>query len=430
MATAGNFADLTRLPGIRVLRNRRVAGLALAIVAGGALVYFALLLVASFSNMPDFRSIFVPEARDAWAGRAIYHFIAPAPPGRFTAGFAGGVDSPVFLLFLWPWTIMADLPGRLSWQVVEVLSLGTAVAIAYRGLGRPGRREAVLAVAMVLFLVPVRDSIQEGQLSITLGALVAAALLGHQQRRPLLGGLCLGLAIGLKLTPLLLLPYFAYRRDARLCLAALATATALGALILVAGWAPLLPPYLQVIGQLSHGTAIAQNQAVSGFVLRATNPALTGFPIAAAPLAARALIVAGQLSVLAYLAWATRRLRLPAPEHLWVEFSIVLLLVPLLQPFAWPHHFAWAVVVVPVGIRLAARGMVSQRRAAGLVLVFLALTLLEFPLYSAAAAHPADLATHPMAALGASLTLYGVLATAALLSVPRGPARAAAVAPP
>ena len=410
--------DLTRLPGLRALRNPGVRAAALAILAVGGSVYLALLLLSSFSNMPDFRSIFVPESRAAWAGKAIYHAIVPAPAGRFTAGFTGAVDSPVFLLFLWPWTVMPDVVARVSWQLVEIVSLALAVILAYRGLGSPRWEEGILVAVLVLFFVPVRDSVQEGQLSIMLGTLVAASLLAHQRGRPVVGGLALGLAAGLKLTPFLLIPYFAYRRDFKMCFVAVSTATGLFLLTLAVGWAPLMPPFLRVMSQLSQGTAIAQNQAVSGFVLRLLHPGLTGFPIPGLPPVTRLVIGAGQLAVLGYLVWLIRRLRLPAPEKLWTEFSIVLLLLPLVQPFAWTHHFAWAIIVIPVGVRLALRGLLSQRRAAALVGLYVALTVLEFPLYSAAARHPADLAHYPLAALGAALTMYCVLLTALVLTTP------------
>ncbi|MGI8609212.1 MAG: glycosyltransferase family 87 protein [Candidatus Dormibacteria bacterium] len=416
--------DITRLPGLRALRDPRVRAVALAIVATGGVAYVALLLLSSYSNMPDFRSIFVPEARGAWRGTAIYHAIAPAPPGRFTAGFTGGVDSPIFLLFLWPWTVMPDVAGRLSWQLIEILALALAVGLAYRGLGAPSRLEAVLVGVMVVFFMPVRDSVQEGQLSIMLGTLIAASLLSHQRGRPVLGGLSLGLAAGLKLTPLLLVPYFAYRRDFKLCLTALATATGLFLATLAAGWGPLLVPFARVMSQLSQGTAIAQNQAVNGFVLRLLQPGLTGFPVAGVPLATRLVVGAGQAAVLVYLVWLVRRLRLPAPEQLWTEFSIVLLLLPLVQPFAWPHHFAWVVIVIPVGVRLVLRGLLSQGRAAALVGLYLALMLLEFPLYSVAAHHPTDLGSHPLAIVGASLTMYCALLASLVLATSAGAPRA------
>lgn len=412
------LVDLTRLPGVRALRNPGVRAAALAIVGAGALVYFALLLLSSFSNMQDFRSIFVPEARAAWAGAAIYHPIAPASPGRFTAGVTGGVDSPVFLFLLWPWTVMPDLAGRLSWQLIEMGGLALSVVLGYRGLGAPSAGEAVLVAVLVVFFVPVRDSLQEGQLSIMLGTLVAASLLSHQRGRSTFGGLALGLAAGLKLTPLLLIPYFAYKRDFKLCLAAFATATALLLLTLTVGWSPLMPPFVRVMSQLSLGTAIAQNQAVNGFVLRVLHPGLTGFPVPGLPLVTRLVIGAGQVAVLIYLAWLVRRLRLPATERLWTEFSILLLLLPLVQPFAWPHHFAWAVIVIPVGVRLVVRRLLSQPQAAALAGLYLALTLLEFPLYSAAARHPADLARYPLVALAAGLTMYCALLAGLVLSTP------------
>ncbi len=135
------------------------------------------------------------------------------------------------------------------------------------------------------------------------------------------------------------------------------------------------------------------------------------------------MITAGQLAVLAYLVWLVRRLRMPSPEHLWTEFSIVLLLLPLVQPFAWPHHFAWGIIVIPVAVRLVRRQLLGQWRAAAMVAIYVALTLLEFPLYSAAARHPNDLGSYPLVALGAAVTMYCAILTALLLGLPARRAR-------
>ena len=160
-----------------------------------------------------------------------------------------------------PWAVLGDDAGRALWIALEIVAVVATMVAVYRGIGWPTPAEALVAASLVVFFPPLRDSIQEGQIGVFLGLAFALALLGHQRRRPLIGGLSLGAVIAIKLTPILVLPYFIYRRDWRLCLTALATAAALALLTLGFGWGHYWPTFISDVGAAANGTAWCETRA-------------------------------------------------------------------------------------------------------------------------------------------------------------------------
>jgi alpha-1,2-mannosyltransferase len=409
--------QMSSIPGVRAFGDRRFRRTAAMVVCAGATAHFLLVLLASFGNMPDLREVFIPSARAAYGGLLLYHPLPIGAPGHFTVGTSGAVDTPPFLLMMWPWTVVGDNPGQLAWEALQVLAVVVAVGLTYAGIGRPTSTELLVAFSLLMFLGPVRDSFQDGQVSTILGALMAGALLAHQKGKHLAGGVLLGIAGALKLTPLLTLPYFIWKRDIRLCAWATGTSVALFVVSIGSGRANGFAAFPGVISQLSAGTAAAQNQSLSGLILRFVLPGRTSFPIVPPPLDLRLLIVTGQVVMVGLLVWLVGRVVVADPLRSWLQFSLVLLLVPTLQPFAWPHHWAWAVLVVPVCVHLASRRLLHPAAAYGLLAAYLALTIFEFPLYTAATAGATHPQLDPLLALGASLPLFTAVAVALLLAL-------------
>ena len=409
--------QLSTLPGLRTFGDPRVRRTAAIVVFVGATVHFALLVLSAFGNMPDLREVFLPSARAALAGQQLYHRLPLGAAGQFTVGTAGAVDTPPFLLLISPLTLVTDAHAQATWMVVQLISLVAAMALTYAGIGRPTLTELLAALSVLMFLGPVGDSLQDGQVSTVLGALMAATMLGHQKARPAAGGVALGIAGALKLTPLLTIPYFLWKRDFRLCAWALGTSFALFALSVASGRANGFSQFPVVVSQLSAGTAAAQNQSIGGLILRLVLPGRTNFPIAPPPLELRVFIGAAQLGLLALLVWLARRVSAVRPLGAWIQFSLVLVLVPTFQPFAWPHHWAWAVLAVPVCVAAASRGVLAARAAAGVATALLLVTIFEFPLYSAAVVYDRHPPAGPAVAVGASLPLLGAIVIAVLLAL-------------
>jgi hypothetical protein len=378
------------------------------------------LVTESFANMDDYRRYFLVASRHAWQGISPYQPIGVAQPGQ-DLGNVGAFMTPPFLMLFGPMTWLADDPGRAVWIAAEVLAVVISVVAVYRGIGRPTWAEGLAAASLVVFFPPLRDSMQEGQIGVFLAAGMALALLGHLRGRPVLGGAALGAIIAVKLTPVLLLPYFVYRRDWRLCLVAVATAAALALLTLALGWAHYWPGFVADITAASNGTALVRNQSLNGVLLRAWHPELNGLPIAAPGLAFRGAWLLAQGLVAAALVAVVARRALPSPVREWTEFSIIVLVVPLIQPYAWEHHFAQAIIVVPVAVYLASRLLLGIRATLALAGVFAAALFLGHPGFTVAnGVQPAVLKGSLGLQLAASVLTIAVLLAGFLLATAGG----------
>jgi hypothetical protein len=407
---------LAAFPLLRTLTNRRFRLMLACFVAAVASLRVIALVRESFANMDDYRRFFVVASRMAWQGVSPYRPIGVALP-RQDLGNVGSFMTPPFLMLFRPWTLLGDDAGRAVWITLELLAVVGTLVVVYRGMGRPTWAEALVAASLLAFFPPLRDSLQEGQIGLFLGLAFALALLGHQRGRPWIGGMALGAVIAIKLTPILVLPYFIYRRDWRLCLAALATAAALASLTLGLGWAHYWPAFISDVGAAANGTALVRNQSLNGILLRVWRPELNGLPIVSPGLPFRAAWLVAQALVVAGLVAVVRKGRLATPEREWTEFSIIVLLLPLVQPYAWEHHFAQAIMIVPVVVHLVSRHRLGRIASLALGAVFICYLLFEYPGFLAAnAAAPAALKASLWLQLAASVTTIVAILSAVLLA--------------
>jgi hypothetical protein len=397
---------------LRTFKNARLRALVAALVLAGAGVRFLLSLREALPNMTDYRVYFLPYATRAWNGFVPYKILVVGDGSHFASPLDGSNYPPTFLFLMWPWTVLPDLAGRLLWIAGEVACLGVMMWVVARSLGGFTRTQLMLAGALVMLFPPVRDTVNEGQVSILLGALVVLAVGAAESGRGGWGGIPLGIAVGIKLTPVLLLPYFAWRRQWSLVVVTAATSAALVALTLVAGWGAYWTPFVAVLQQISQGTANVLNQSLNGVLLRAYDAGLSGYPIPTPPLAFRVALLLAQVLLATAMALFVLGGRIERREQTWVNVAVIMLALPLAQPFAWPHHFAQATVMLPVVVALGARGRLPAAALAACAVAYLAVLLLGFPLFAQARGLTGrQLMTNPAASLGASLQFYAVVVT-------------------
>jgi hypothetical protein len=397
------------LPGIRVFADSRVRLVvaAMLLLAAVALTWLGF---DGYRQMQDFRHVFLQAATAAWQGSSPYTPLRYAGPGEFLAGASGSIYTPPFLFLLWPWTWLQAGAGELGWFALEVGALIGTGLLVYHRIGRPSSSELAVVVAILLLSPPLRDDLNDGQLGLFLGFGLALALWGHQRSRPVIGGIGLGLATAVKITPVGAAVFFLWRRDWKLAGAALAAAGGISLLTLAVGWGHYWPGFVTNLTMVSSGTAHPLNQSLNGLVMRWLRPDLTGQPVPSPGLTARAVWALLQIAFsVAVLAVGLPRKGADVLDD-WARYSILLLALPVLSPFAWPHHYAQALVAVPVGIRLVVRGRSSPVAAliAGVLLVLV--ILFEFPVTIAATADLLTLGEHPALALADSLLLLAVLA--------------------
>jgi alpha-1,2-mannosyltransferase len=196
---------------------------------------------------------------------------------------------------------------------------------------------AVIAACIVVALWPVRSTLEYGQINILIMWLVVEDLLGRGSKRRW-SGILLGLAIGIKLTPLIFIGMLLWSRQLR----RVATATVTAAVTVVVGFI-FMPSqawsyWTDRLFETSRvgPTDFVANQAASGVIAR----------LLGAPNTALWLLAAGVISVL--VSWLSARLWL---ADLRVEsVSSVAVGGLLVSPISWSHHWVW---MLPAALVLA-----------------------------------------------------------------------------
>lgn len=279
----------------------------------------------------------------------LYHVYTPFAAALFTALV------PVPLLLL-DYVVLA----------LNLVMLAVVVRIAMTATTRAAVPAALplLVASLAFWLEPVRTTAWLGQINLLLMLLVLLDLPRGPSRWP--RGLGIGLAAGIKLTPLLFIPYLLLtgrRREA-----AVASSAALGTVVV--GF--LVAPRASMTywsGVFLESSRIAEpamisNQSLRGMLARIGDGSVPG-GLVVWFVPAVALGLAG----LAVAAWLWR-----AGERV-MGTTLVGLTSCLVSPFSWGHHWVWFVPllallclrVVRTGDRRSAAGAAALLLAAGAV---------------------------------------------------------------
>lgn len=239
-------------------------------------------------------------------------------------------------------TSLADLQ-----LVISCASVASLVALCWFSLGASGlprRRMATAAlVAVALLVVPVTETLRLGEVNLLLTALVALDLLRNSDADRW-QGVPIGLAAGIKLTPLVFVPFLVLTgrlRAAAVAVGAFVTTVTLGALVLPTQsstfWLGGAAFAVHRIGNpLNPG-----NQSLAGALAR-LGEASTGLR----PWWILAALVVGAYG-LGLAAWAQRRGRRLGAVVLCAITGL------LVSPFSWGHHWVWAVPLLLALLALA-----------------------------------------------------------------------------
>jgi alpha-1,2-mannosyltransferase len=215
-----------------------------------------------------------------------------------------------------------------------------------------------VAVAAALWLEPIATTLGYGQINLLIALLVVGDLSRPDGARG--KGALIGIAAGLKLTPLIFIPYLRFSgrpRPARMALGTFA-ATVIGGYAILPGdsshfWADGLFLNPRRVG----GCCVPDNQSLRGLVLR-LDPSFGNLRLLGI-----AMIVA--LSGLALAVLASRR----GDEA--AGFSVCGLTALLVSPVSWTHHWTLAVpALLLLGARVVRRhSTVGITAAAAILLV-------------------------------------------------------------
>lgn len=275
------------------------------------------------------------------------------------------------------------------------------------GYGRSARRlsATLCAAALALWLEPIRQTLSFGQVNLVLMLIVVADLCLSDSRW--WKGVGVGLAAGLKLTPLIFIPYLLLTRRYRAAAVATATFGLTIVISLVALPAAAEDYWLDGLflnaNRVSHVRYVV-NQSLNGALLR------LGSTAAEQPYRL-AIEAAVAITGLLLAAWVSRR------GQEMAGILICALTGLLVSPVSWSHHWVWVapalVVLADLGTSprwLPASRSRRRRRWLGMTMVAAVLAVFSGVLWAIpAAAATGYVMTGPEQLIGDLYVLAGLI---------------------
>lgn len=393
----------------------------IATAAGAAAVVLALVVLYSAYNplMNDFEVYYYGGTRVLETGESgANELYAPRDGLPFTY--------PPFAALLF--AALALLPMGASSLIFSTTALvGAAVVAAWLARHYFGLRSwrmsfadwrfrtvALAGTAAILLLGPWRDTFDFGQINIILMGLILADFALHGKDRageirwP--AGLLIGIAAGIKLTPLAFGLYFLVRRDFKALgwmaggfFGSIALAWAVLPHASVTFWTKILPD----TGRIG-GPAYLDNLSVKGLLLH------VGLPDSGLTSVLWLVLSLGLAGLTALvIKWAV------AAEENFVAVSASAVLMLLISPVSWSHHWVWIAVALP-SMAFAMHRVPSRSgklRLYGWVIVAVsAVAFYLTPKYLAMMAGANEWGKDPQTQWQLAVTSLGVLCGVALLA--------------
>ena len=338
-------AGRERVDASSILNGQRCAWLALTVSCA---VYLLVSLPRSQAFHPwgglNFFDLHVYRGagRLVLDGRSIYYgAIWKWAPFTYPP-FAGVFFTPLALLPLAVDEALVTVIGIVALFAILSLALRLSARNDWRrGPAWPWRSPLIsLAMAAAVWLEPITSTLGYGQINLLTALLVVCDLSRRDSARG--KGALIGLAAGVKLTPLIFVPYLLFSRRPRAACVALGTFAA----TIAAGYAVLPVDSARFWGgglflnpQRVGGSYVPANQSLRGLILR-LDPSFGSGRILVI-----ALIVA--LAGIALAVLASRR----GDEAM--GFSLCALTGLLVSPVSWTHHWTLAVpALLLLGVRV------------------------------------------------------------------------------
>jgi hypothetical protein len=270
-------------------------------------------------------------------------------------------NPPILPLTLLPLMVLPPLVGAMSWFALKTALTVVSIAICFRMVQHAGRPLASWFQAGVLLFTsrPILSDLQHGNNNLLILFLIVAALESWRRGYDVLAGLVLALSITFKVTPLLFVPYFVYKRSWR---TVGATFLGIGIFLLIVPsliigprfngeclgmwWHRILGPYV------AHGVVGAQeiNQSMVGVLTRLLTATKVGTGrydslmavnvVAWDPNFVNLLVKGISLGLVGLLAVFCRTpARRRDDPRLLGEFALIVLTMLFVSERSWKHHY-------------------------------------------------------------------------------------------
>jgi len=337
-------------------RRRSVAAVA-GLVVFAALV--AWLVVDRLTVTPTERLVDLDVYRNAGTsvlhGRDLYGYLSH-PPQRLPFTYP-----PLAALLAVPLAWFSFAAAGILWTLGELACTVALTAVGFKPLLR---RAGVwwplllgLLAGLLQLTLPLRDEIKFGQVDELLAVLVVVDCLWLRRTRA--GGVLVGVATAIKLTPAVFVVYLLVRGSRRAAATAAATfaACTLAAAVILPG-----DSHRYWTDALFHTERLRSNAGTS-------NQSLRGMWLRALPGHRTAVTVAWLLTATAVAVIGLWRARAAAGRGDEVAaIALVGLTAVLVSPVSWIHHFVWLPLVI--GVLLHEGRNWRQRLLAAVILAF------------------------------------------------------------
>jgi Glycosyltransferase family 87 len=239
---------------------------------------------------------------------------------------------PAFALAMAPLAWVGPEVAKAAWYALSVALLWVFVASSVHGLPDRRRSTAVLVWLTILLMAKFyAHELNLGQTNVLLGVVLVSGLLAAQRGHALLAGALVGIGVFVKPYAVILLPWLLPGVGVQ-GVAAAAVVLAIGLLMpaLVYGWTGnvnlVVEWYRTVTDTTAPNLLLPENVSIATMWAKWLGPGA---------LASRMAVATVAVAVVA-VAWAVgRRSRVPAPAYL--EFGLLMLLVPLISPQGWDY---------------------------------------------------------------------------------------------
>jgi hypothetical protein len=326
------FADIARRYGPG--RRRRLAVMGGMAAGAGVVIGGVLQLARTSAPAFDFQQ-FYNAAMALNRGEDMYApFVHACAGPRWCYG--GYIYPPLLAEVLRPFAALPPALAGQLWTALTYVFLALAVTVTWLALRRwlSPTTAGFLLIAAAAF-TPVWENFYNMQVNTLLLLILALFTLAYLRGENGIAGFLLGIAVMLRVSPLVLLPLLVLeperRRRARGILGMLLSTGLLALFFLatVPGFGEYITLVLPRVGQ---GTSQIWNLSPLGVMLRAADGGGIGWLQTAAPaIAAAASTVLGVISILA-CGWPT------APLHRAAAVAVFVALTPLVSGLTWAHH--------------------------------------------------------------------------------------------
>ncbi|MGB8647807.1 MAG: glycosyltransferase family 87 protein [Anaerolineae bacterium] len=256
------------------------------------------------------------------------------------------------------WTLFNWPDVKLLYGILTPLLFLATLLMVWDTLRRSAPRPLHWLWPVVLFALyaPVRSSLGLGQQDILILFLVALSFWALSRGHDLTAAVPIAIATLVKITPGIFVLYFLWKREWRIALYTMAATLAI--VLLGLPWVGIdrwFQFVTQIFPAISTGTSYFDNQSLPGLINRLLLDPVYAQGLQSAPSVPllRVLNTGAELLLVGAVLFLSRGRRISRRSltHA-LEFSLLLLIQPIISPIAWDHYYTW--LVFPVTVLLAA----------------------------------------------------------------------------